>query len=415
MKILEFKLYYEPEIAAGISLDSNTAEDLAKMGHFVHLFTPIPCRGISKTAAKSTPTEEFKIDNRLHITRYKMFRERKNLIARILRYIFCSFRQIRLGLKEKDVDLIFAGSTPPFQGLVCRYLKRKKKIPFVFNCQDIFPDSLVSTGISKKNSLAYKIGLKISNITFKAADCIIVPSEEMKKNLINKGVDESKVFVVSNWIDESIVFPIEINNNTLAKELSLDNRYFYVVYAGNIGYAQSVETIINAALLLKGNERIRFVIFGNGALEEKIKKLVFDNQLLNVSIYPLQEYKRVSEVYSLGDAYVVPCKKGTGISGMPSKTWNIMACSKPVLASFDEDTMMERIVENEKCGLFSKSEDATELANNILKLFNNQQLCNQLGKNGYEYVLNNLTRNVCTSKIERIIKDTYNGFQKKCV
>ena len=219
MNILEYKIYYEPEVAAGIALDSNTAEDLAKKGHIVHLFVPTPSRGISKEIAKSIPKIEKKVSGRLIIHRYGMYAEQGGLLSRTIRYIICSFKQIWYGLTIDKIDLIFAGSTPPFQGLVCALIKKIKKVPFVFNCQDIFPDSMLNAGIIKENSIIFKIGTIISNITFKSADNIIVISDNMKKNLISKGIDAEKIHIVYNWIDEKVIYPIAITDNKLIKEL----------------------------------------------------------------------------------------------------------------------------------------------------------------------------------------------------
>lgn len=408
MHILEYKAYYEPEIAAGIALDSNTAEDLAKRGNDVHLYIPTPSRGISEQEAKMVPNIEKLCSNHLHIYRYKMFREKKNILFRVMRYILCSVQQIRYGLKEKNIDLIFAGSTPPFQGLICAFLKKKKKIPFVYNCQDIFPDSMVSAKLTTDKSVIFKIGSKISQVIYRNADKIIVISNSMKENLVKKGVNKDKIEIVPNWIDEKVIYPIEKDKNTLIEKLKIPQKEFTVVYAGNLGYAQSIETILDAAEMLKEDDRIGIVIFGDGVLKENVKAMIKDKRLDNVSLYPLQPYEDVSKVYSLGDACIVSCKKGTSANAMPSKTWSIMGCGKAVLASFDKNSELHDMLKQYNCGMFSESDNPEELKNNIIKLCNDKDLCREQGENSREYIIQNLTRQKCTNKIADIIEQTYN-------
>ncbi len=406
MNILIFKSYYEPEVAAGIMLDANTAEDLAKNGHTVRLYTPTPTRGISQEVRDNTPMTEEKIDGRLKIFRYKMRREKNSLLAKAWRYVLCAWKQWKIGRKQKDSDLIFVGTTPPFLGLIAGSIKKKRKIPFVYNVQDIFPDSMVTAGITKEGSFLWKIGNKIANKTYQRADKIIVISEEMRDNLLAKGVPKEKIEIVYNWVDEEVIRPVKKEDNRLITQLNIPQYDFSVVYAGNIGHAQSVETIIETAELLKENSQIGFYIFGDGANKELIEKSVIEKGLTRVHIYPLQPYERVSEVYSLGDASIVACKAGTGGNALPSKTWSIMACARPVLACFDKDTILQRLATEHGCGLFSTAENADELAKNIITLSQDKNYCATLGDNARRYVEENLTRTSCTDKITKILERT---------
>ena len=168
---------------------------------------------------------------------------------------------------------MFCSSTPPTQGMltamVAKWLSRRygRKVPFVYNLQDIFPDSLVGAGLTHKGSLLWNAGRKIENFTYRHADKIIVISEDFKRNLIAKGVPESKIEVIYNWIDEDAVVPVAKADNPLFEELGLQRGKFNVVYAGNLGNAQNIDVIIDAAELLKDKGEIEFIIFGTGGLK----------------------------------------------------------------------------------------------------------------------------------------------------
>ena len=415
MKVLLLKDYFYPEQCAGIQLTNNLLQGFSKSGLESEVFVPIPCRGIDKKMRKAYQKKKNEVlyDGKVKLHRYWLPYERKNTLLRAVRYLLQNIRQFFKGLTCKNVDIVFLGSTPPTNGIVGGWLKKAKKIPFVYNVQDIFPDSMVTAGITKKGSFLWKIGNKIANKTYKRADKIIVISEEMRDNLLSKGVPSEKIEIVYNWVDEEVIHPVQKEDNRLIEELNIPQYDFSVVYAGNLGRAQSVETIIEAAELLKTNPEIGFYIFGDGANKEAIKKSIIEKGLTRVHMYPLQPYERVSEVYSLGDASIVACKAGTGGNALPSKTWSIMACGKPVLVCFDKGTMLERLAVEQECGLFAEAENAQALSENILLLSSDKAKCERLGENARDYIETYLTKKSCTTKIVQILVDTKAQFNEE--
>ena len=412
MKVLLLKDYFYPEQCAGIQLTNDLLKGFSENDLEAEVYVPIPCRGVDAATRKAyrKKKKESLYDGRIKLYRYWLPYERKNKLLRASRYLLQNVRQFFKGWACKNVDMIFLGSTPPTNGIVGAWLKKIKRIPFVYNVQDVFPDSMVAAGITKKGSLLWKIGNKMANKTYKKADKIIVISEEMRDNLLAKGVSVEKIEIVYNWVDEEVIHPVQKEDNGLIKELNIPQYDFSIVYAGNLGYAQSVETIIEAAALLKENSEIGFYIFGEGANKEKIEQMIAEKCLKQVHMYPLQPHERVSEVYSLGDASIVACKKGTGVSALPSKTWNIMACGKPILVCFDKDTLLERLVVEQECGLFAEAEDAKALCENILSLSKNKKECERLGKNARGYIETYLTKKSCITKMVEILKETKKQF-----
>ena len=404
MNLLLYSAYYEPEVAASLYLSTNLYEDFAASGMNVRLYTPLPTRGVTDEVRNSYRGKiEKKIDSRLEIIRLNIPKESKSTIKRALRYLWMNFVFIHNASKF-DADAIFVQSTPPTQGAMAAIIKKKKKIPFIYNLQDVFPDSLVGAGMTKENSFINRIGRRIEDYTYKNADRIIVISNDIKQNIINKGVPEEKIVVVPNWIDSEMIHPIEKEDNYLFDKYHIPKDKFTVVYAGNLGYAQNIEVIIKSAEMLKEYQNIQFVIFGKGAQEDEYKEMAAG--LDNVYFFPIQPYSEVSYVYSVGDVSVVPCKKGFGGSAMPSKTWSIMATGTPVLASFDPGTEMEKIIKTEEMGLFSDADDALGLSDNILKLYTDKGLREKLGKNARTYVKKELNRRVCTQKYIDTIMET---------
>ena len=186
-------------------------------------------------------------------------------------------------------------------------MKNKHNVPFVYNVQDIFPDSLVGTGFAKKGGILWKIGSVISNYAYRKADRIIVISQDFKKNLIAKGVPEGKIEVVYNWVDENAVVPVAKEDNPLFEEFGISRDKFHVVYAGNLGNAQNIDVIIDAADVLKDEKNVEFLIFGTGGLKDQYVEKVKDLQLDNVKFFPLQPIESVWQLIGLGNVCVVSC------------------------------------------------------------------------------------------------------------
>lgn len=403
MRILRLPAYFYPEQMASTHLQNDRLEGFAAAGHTFVVYTPTPTRGIDSETIekfKNIKYEEL-YDGKVQIHRFSLMQEGSNPIVRALRYVLSCVIQYFKALKAEDIDVIFASSTPPIQGLMCNSIRKKlsrkskKYIPIVYNLQDIFPDSLVTTGLTSKDSILFKIGRVIENKTYESADEIIVISESFKKNIMEKGVPEEKITVISNWIDTERIFPVNREENAVVQAFGIDPQKFIVVYAGNFGAAQGAEVVIDAAELLKDKEDIQFVIFGGGSEFENVKKQVTEKHLANVIINPLLPQERVAEVYSLGDVALITCKKGVGESGMPSKTWSIMACNTPIIASFDTNSELAEILEKANAGFCVEPEDKQALADAIIEFASNED---EKYTNGRIFVTENASKKRCVGK-----------------
>ncbi len=403
MKVLRLQSYCYPEILAASHMmhDLNCAYQVE--GIVTEVYVPSPTRGIDRTTRKKYAKIKYEemYGGFYRIHRFSMFHEGKNPLFRALRYFLCNIIQYGKGIKEKNVDLIFSSSTPPTQGLLCGLVKKRlskkyrRKVPFVYNLQDVFPDSLVTTGLARQGSLLWKIGRKIENATYKNADVIIAISESMKRNILDKGVPEEKIVVIPNWVDTDVVKPVKKEDNRLYEEFGINRDAFTVVYAGNFGAAQGADVVLRAAELLP---QVQFVIFGGGAEFETAKQQA--QYLPNIIINGLLPQERVAEVYSLGDVCLITCKKGVGNSGMPSKTWSIMACNTPIVAAFDTDSELAEIIKESNAGVCVEPEDAEQLAQKIEQI--REDITQYNG--GRSYVCENASKTVCVEKYIKILK-----------
>lgn len=395
--------YFSPEIFASSYLFENRNEAFANEGFDMIVYTPSPTRGVNRNV--SYQKVEFLYKNHLELHRFDMVGESKNTMQRLVRYFLCSVSQFFKALFTRKFDIVLLGSTPPFQGAVGAALKIIRNKRFVYGIQDIFPDSLVSTGITKKGSLIWKIGRIIENFTYKYADKIIVISEDFKKNIMAKGVPEDKIVVVYNWVDQNAVIDIPRDKNKLFDKYQLDRSKFYIEYSGNIGLTQNMDMLLEVMKDLKTTHPdIGLVLVGEGAYKAQVEEIVERDNLTNVTMIPFQPYEDISYVFSLGDAGLVISKPGVGANSVPSKTWSIMSASRPVLANFDENELKDILAGNE-CGIFTKAGDKEAFKQSIIKLYENRELCKKYGANGRQFVMDNLTREVGTQKYVDVIKE----------
>ncbi len=405
MKVLTFCAYFEPEIAASMYLTTNIFEDAANAGIEVDLFAPTPTRGVDKETIqkfKKIKYEE-RCGGKLKIHRFAMMQEGNGTIGRALRYILLNLAFVWKGLWTKS-DVMFIDSTPPTQGFMAAFLKKIKRIPVVYNLQDIFPDSLVHTGISTEKSLAFRIGQWMEQVTYRNADKIIVISEDFKRNIMRKGVPEGKIEVVYNWVDENAVTYVSRDRNPLFDQYHLSRDKFYVAYSGNIGLTQNMELLVKAAEKLKSNEDIGFILVGDGAYRQELESLIEQHELKNITLIPFQPYEVISNVFSLGDVGMIISKAGVANNSVPSKTWSYMAAERPLLTSFDLDSELVDIVQKNQCGICVEPDNVEQLTTAILDLMHKQDVRRVYGKHGREFIDANLTRNAGTSRYIETMK-----------
>lgn len=415
MKILFLSAYSYPEHAASSYLGSNRNQALIENGFDLVNYTPTPCRGVTPEIRKEYKKRKLDYYYNGHsvVHRFSMFAEGKNPVLRALRYTLVCIKHFNRGIFAKDArscDIMFISSTPPIQGAMAVLVKKIRHIPLVYNLQDIFPDSLVGTGLAKKDGLLWKIGRVIENFTYRNADKIIVISQDFKRNIMAKGVPEEKIEVIYNWVDEQAVVHIPRAENKLFEKYNLDPNKFYITYCGNIGLTQNMDLLLDVAKELSSEDNIHFVLVGEGADKTRVVNRVENENIKNISFLPFQPYEDISHVFSLGDAGLIISKPGVGENSVPSKTWSIMSAECPVIANFDENEIKTILTDN-SCGIFTKAGDKEAFKNAILELYNDREKAVRLGKNGRQFILENLTREIGTSKYVEVVKKV---FEEKC-
>tara|TARA_B100001758_G_scaffold246035_1_gene260259 strand:- start:913 stop:1815 length:903 start_codon:yes stop_codon:yes gene_type:complete len=222
---------------------------------------------------------------------------------------------------------------------------RRHRAPLVLNIQDVHPDAAIETGTLNDERV---IGLlkRLEIFSYRKADAITVLSRDLKERLSNRVEDESKILVIPNFVDTERIYPAE-KHNSYREELGVTDETV-VLYAGNIGFSQPLEIVLEAAQHLAHRDDILFVINGNGSRRAHLETA--SEEIPNVTFMDYQPNSRLNEVLACGDIHIIPLKPGLGSISVPSKLYSILAAGRPVLASVDPGTEIDAVVTQSGAG-----------------------------------------------------------------
>lgn len=403
MKITVLNAYFEPEITPYTHLIMDLCRDWASYGGEITVITGMASRGLDeKTRLQYLNRTDEYLAPSIHVRRIGIkTKEPTQLWARGLRYLYQTYVQYKTA-RNTDTDVYFIGSTPPFLGIIGALLKRQA--PTLYTLHDIFPDSLINTGRYSEDSLIIKLGRLMEKFIYMQNDHIHTISQDFKKILVSRGVSEDKISLIYNWIDETVVVPVDRPDNLLCSRYGINPDRFIITHCGNIGLSQNLEMVVDiAAELEKDMPDVEFIFIGDGGWRENIESYLNDKGVSNVRMLPFQPYEDIAHVMSLGDASLVCSKRNVGTSSFPSKTWSIMSAARPVLVSFDINSELCGIINNSQAGLCSDAEDRKALKYNILALYNDRKRAQEMGRNGRAYIEQNLTRKAATSQYYNLL------------
>ncbi len=386
MRLLFLTTYYRPESATNAILITLLAEELARKGHQVTVVTGMPHYDNNKVEAKYRGKLWMRErQNNVDIRRVYLYvpENKSRLMGRLLNYISFNITSALAILLTPRHDVLFAPSPPLTNGMTAWFTSWLKRMPFVYNVQDIYPDVAVRLGVLK-NPRLIRLFSRMELFVYRKAAAVSVISDCFQRNLAAKQVPASKLKVISNFVDVDFVYP-HPRRNAFSHEHNLDDK-FVVVFAGNVGLSQGLETVLLAAQKLVVMPKIHFLIVGNGASKSELMRQAEEMGLNNLTFLPLQPYERVPELYSAGDVCLIPLKRGLTEDSVPSKLWTIMGVARPVVATVDKASDTYKVIQEAGCGLCAEAEDADGMAAAIARLYNDCELAANMGKQGRAYV-----------------------------
>ena len=392
MRILVFCQYYYPEPFRVTDL----CEELAQRGHEVTVVTGEPNYPEGKIySGYERRQREDEIINGVRVHRCHIIPRKSGAVYRFLNYFsypFAAKRYVKsLARQDNETyDVVLVNQlSPVMMASPALAYKKRYGTPIVLYCLDLWPESLVAGGV-KRNSFIYRIFHRISKKIYRSVDRILVTSKSFLKYLVNEfGVDESRVDYLPQYA-EGIFKRIEYREP--CGDINL-------VFAGNIGAAQSVETIIQAADLLKGKQ-VQFHIVGGGSDLERLKKLA--SGLDNVTFYGRRPLDEMPMFYAKADAMLITLQDDPVLSlTLPGKVQSYMACGKPIIGAIDGETKIT--IDEAKCGYCGHAQDFNSLVENIERFIDNPRK-DELANNSFDYYKKHFDRNIFIDRIEKELR-----------
>ncbi|HHQ4603064.1 MAG: glycosyltransferase family 4 protein [Shewanella sp.] len=282
---------------------------------------------------------------------------------RIFNYISFAASSLLCGLfKVSKPDVIYSYHPPLTTSLAALFIGMFRRVPFITDIQDLWPDTLAATGMLT-NSKALAIVDKVCHFVYRRAAKIVVLSPGFKKRLVAKGIPDSKIEIIYNWCDESALI------HSRATQLSLPaNDKLNIVFAGNLGFAQGLPAIVEAAhLLSQRNVSANIVLIGDGVAKAAAQQQVAELQLDNIFFLPRVTMQEVGTLLKAADALLVHLTDDELFSiTIPSRTQAYLAVGKPIVMGVDGDAA--KLIENAQAGVCCKANSAQSLANAVEQL-----------------------------------------------
>ncbi len=344
MRILFISHYFQPEPNFFFGLPF--AKALRDAGHEVQVLTGFP----NYPGGKIYENYKIKLIQReimdgIEVIRVPLYpSHNRSSLKRILSYISLSSTQSLIGpFAVNKADVAYVTQGPATIGLPSIIHKVFRGIPFVYNIQDLWPDTLASTGMFS-SGFGYKLVDWWCKRVYKSAAKVVVISPGMKKVLIERGVSPEKIEVIYNWCDDSLIYRGEPDKN-LKKQLGMEDK-FNIVFAGNMGKAQAMDAVVDAAeIISRQNDKILFSLIGSGVEVDGLKEKTAKLKLNNVVFHGRKPVSEIGPILRLADILLVHLKNEPLFNiTIPSKTQAYMASGKPVLIGVSGDAA-ELIVE----------------------------------------------------------------------
>ena len=403
MRILILSPYYYPEsVGAGIWL-RQLATDLAGHGHQVTMFTAFPNYPSGKIFAgyRGKLYQREVIDGVKVIRTWIYASTNKGFWRRILNYGSFAASSLISGILEgQRYDVIYTVLPPLPLGVTARFLATVKRARLVLNVQDIFPHLAVVAGVLK-NQFVIRFFEAMERWIYHRAEHLVVISDGFRENLVGKGVIRRKVTVVPNWADPEAIKEAD-KENSFRQELQVDSR-FTLIYSGSLSHNSSVESMVDAADVLRG-EPFAFVVVGEGALKPKLEQLAAERNLTNLQFRPFQPLERYPEVLAAADMNLVTLSSQAAFASVPSKIFKQMAAGRPVLALTIKGNELDRLVQEARCGLCVPPDDPQALVAALHWAADHPQELARMGRSGRQYLEKYHSREQCIGQIEAILK-----------
>ncbi len=406
MRILVFSHYYYPEGNAPASRMSAVCSRWASQGHEVEVITCAPnvpdgvvYEGYSNRLLQSEILEG------VRVTRvWTYLSANKGSVRRILNYLSYMLAALFVSWFRRRPDVIVATSPQFFcgwAGLLAARM-RIRRVPFVLEIRDLWPDSIVAVGAMRNRRL---LGIlhRLERWLYAGSDHIVTVGEGYWEDLVEKGVPREKLSIIPNGVDRGLFWPRQATD--MPARFGMQNR-FTCAYVGTIGMAAGLKVVIEAAELLRdrGRNDISFLLVGDGADRERLERVAREKGLDNLAFSGRLPRENMPEVLAATDVCLVHLRKVDLFTRvMPSKIFEMAAMKRPIILGVAGKAA--KLLRRANAGVCIEPENAQELVDAVCSLASDPTACRAYGESGHDYVVKNYDRAVLADKYCNILDD----------
>lgn len=380
--------HFAPDTAPTGVVMTRIVEELVRLGHRVHVVTSLPWYRQHRVEDGWTGRPwRSEVTQWGSIVRVSPFagNDKANIPRRAIGFVAFSvligLRGVFVGGAHRRAAAVIAMSPPLTLGLTGWLVAKVRRGPLVFNIQDVFPDAAVSTGkLSNRRLIALAEWLE--RVSYRRSEAVVVLSDDLRRNVAGKLPPKhaGKAVVIPNFVDSERIVPG--GTDTAYRREFAPGAESVVMYAGNVGFSQSLDLVIEAARRMP---EVVFVVNGEGSSRAEVQGQAAG--LANVVFVDYQPADRLAEVLASADVHVVPLRRGLGNVSVPSKTFSIMAAARPILASIDADSQVARMIGAARCGAVVAPDDADAFVAALASLLDEPGERAAMGERGRRWVV----------------------------
>lgn len=401
MHILFLSNYWPPEIGAPSHLAYELGETLVQVGHKVSVVTGFPRYNVATIPPEYHGRYLYEeVMGGMRVLRISAFHAHgTSKVRRGLGHLLIAPLLAWRARAMSQADVVYTVSPPLPLGLAAWITAARLGSSFVFGVQDLFPQSAIDLG-TMRNPLIIQFFEWMERLVYGKAGAITVHSAGNRDHILAKGGEPTRVHILPNWVDTSVIKPGE-RYNGFRHEFGVGNE-FVVGFAGTMGWSQGLDVVVEAARQLVNESDILFMLVGDGAERERLVRQA--EGLPNVRFAPMQPKERYPQVLAAMDTCLVVLRPEVATPVVPSKLLTIMAAGRPVLASMPVHGDAPGIVRDAECGIIAPAGDAQQLAEAILNIKQNANLAGRMGENGRRYAEIHFSRPACVHQFEEVFE-----------
>jgi putative colanic acid biosynthesis glycosyltransferase WcaI len=404
LRILILSIYHEPE---PIPKTGDLARELARRGHTVTVVTSFPHYPSGKLypGYRLAPWRRERIGDVPVLRTFIYPYHGTRAPLRMLNYVSWMLSSMMAAWLTPAVDVIYVWHPPLTVGVSAWVLGKLKRVPFVYDVQDLWPESAIASGLMRPGLLVGAL-YRLADWVYARANRVLVVSEAAAAHVAARGVPRGKISVAQHWVDAR-AFEAPIRRDVRA-ELGLGDR-FVVMFAGNLGLVQGLDAMIDAADSLRGDARVVFVLVGDGSDRDRLESLAAGKGLRNVVFAGRHDASEMPAFLAAADALFVHLRPSTVADhAVPTKILSYFAAARPIICG--SSGAAAELVRAAGAGIVVAPGDSSAVAKAVTELAAmSPDGRERLGANGRKYLKEHLDMNVVLDAYERILDETLRG------